>query len=470
VRDQDPVEDTVARVPEQRIVKPPAWTRRPRPAPSRRPAALGILLLSMAGLVALPANSPARAGGASRPQVITSSLQDATGKLVTATNHLVARTSTGSDGPGEFLLVWAGDYNVADTTGGTIPELLKEVGASPDQPALDLNRLTNAAIPDQLPGFDFLAVIDADPASPTYGKVVNTVTVAPLIENEPHHMQYIWHQGNRVFAGGLFSATTYVFDITDLPVVKLAGSSLPTDTLCGSVPDAYWTLKDGTAYGTYMGGPVVPGPCTYSDGSSAVGNGFAGTPGELVHFDPSGKVLAQIKATTDTPGDTDPIRCPGLPTTVPSCANPHGIQVREDLDRMITTDYAEPKNVVLDPLRPVNANLLRDTVRTWDITDRNHPRVIDVAAMPDGPRLERNPAHEEPRGIMEGTVTNLPDHKGAFSESMCGGVIYYSPDITVAHPVWREVFDDTTASRALNPNITEGAGCDGGGCFVSAAG
>ena len=83
--------------------------------------------------------------------------------------------------------------------------------------------------------------------------------------------------------------------------------------------------------------------------------------------------------------------------------------------------------------------------------------------MPDGPRVERNPGHEEPRGIMEATVTNQPDHKGAFSESMCGGVIYYTPDITATAPVWREVFDDSTASRALNPNITEGAGCDGGG-------
>jgi hypothetical protein len=46
---------------------------------------------------------------------------------------------------------------------------------------------------------------------------------------------------------------------------------------------------------------------------------------------------------------------------------------------------------------------------------------------------------------------------------MCGGVIYYSPDITVADPVWREVFDDTTASRAVQSDITEGAGCDGGG-------
>ena len=65
--------------------------------------------------------------------------------------------------------------------------------------------------------------------------------------------------------------------------------------------------------------------------------------------------------------------------------------------------------------------------------------------------------------MMEGTVTNLPRHRGAFAESMCGGVIYYTPDITNPKPVWREVFDDTTASKVLQPNITEGSGCDGGG-------
>jgi hypothetical protein len=83
--------------------------------------------------------------------------------------------------------------------------------------------------------------------------------------------------------------------------------------------------------------------------------------------------------------------------------------------------------------------------------------------MPDGPRTERNPGHEEPRGIMETTVTNLPGHKGAFAESMCGGVIYYTPDITAKKPVWREVFDDTTAAKKLNPDTVEGGGCDGGG-------
>jgi hypothetical protein len=46
---------------------------------------------------------------------------------------------------------------------------------------------------------------------------------------------------------------------------------------------------------------------------------------------------------------------------------------------------------------------------------------------------------------------------------MCGGVIYYTPDITDKNPKWREVFDDTTAAKEINPDVTEGAGCDGGG-------
>ena len=64
---------------------------------------------------------------------------------------------------------------------------------------------------------------------------------------------------------------------------------------------------------------------------------------------------------------------------------------------------------------------------------------------------------------METTVTNQPEDKGAFASSMCGGVIYYTPDITQPNPRWREVFDDTTAAKDVNPLVGEGGGCDGGG-------
>ena len=422
-------------------------------------------------LVGIPAVTPAQASGI---RVVTSSLKDVQGTRITATNHLVKRytraavranklsnpskltaTATAVGGPGEYLLVWAGDWNAGDNSAKTIEDRVTRL-------AVDPVRETNIELPDEQPGLDFLAVIDADPKSASYGKVVNTVTVAPIVENEPHHMQYIWHKGHRIFAGGLFGDTTYAFDVTQLPVVRLAGTNLPTDTPCGSVPDAYWTLKDGTAYGTYMGGPDVPGPCVYTDGSVRIGNGFAGTPGEIVHLDKNARTLSETAAALPTAEDAT--RCPGVPNLpVPSCANPHGIQVREDLNRLVASDYAEPKNVPIDPVRPIDAHLFRDTVRIFDISNRDRPKLLNIGVMPDGPRVERNPGHEEPRGIMETTVTNLPDHKGAFASSMCGGVIYYTPDITAAQPVWREVFDDTAASKKLAPEITEGAGCDGGG-------
>ena len=397
---------------------------------------------------------------AAQVDVVTSAVTASDGVRYWVRNHVVRvddqRLATADAAPvtsagHEFLVVWAGDANAADDKGSDIQATRLAVNP--------VKALNEDAVDDP-PGSDFLAVIDADRASPDYGKVVNTATVGPLVENEPHHMQYLWHKGDRIFAGGLYSDTTYVFDVSKLPLLSISGVNLPTDTPCGSIPDAYWTLADGTAYGTYMGGPDVPGPCSYTDGQTRVGNGFGGSPGSIVHI---GKTLSEVPAAS-AEGE-DPTACPNYPP-IPgqaTCANPHGIQVREDLNRLVASDYAEPRNIVLDPVKPQDANLFRDTVRVFDISDRDHAKLTSVTHLPDGPRKERNPGHEEPRGIMETTVTNLPQHRGAFASSMCGGVIYYTADITSPTPVWREVFDDTTAAKRLNPALTEGAGCDGGG-------
>jgi hypothetical protein len=87
--------------------------------------------------------------------------------------------------------------------------------------------------------------------------------------------------------------------------------------------------------------------------------------------------------------------------------------------------------------------------------------VISVSRMPDGPRKPRNPLHNEPRGVMELGVTHLPQHKGAFASSSCGGVIYYTPDITAKQPVWREVWDATASTRSNFPQFRGDGGCSG---------
>ncbi|MFK0243601.1 hypothetical protein ACIQUM_02815 [Amycolatopsis azurea] len=388
-------------------------------------------------------------------QVVKDAKKAADGKDYWVQNHLVSKdvaASRSADGKRKkWLLVWAGDENIADT-------LVKDVKNLPGSLGGGLNKIKNA-----LPGPDFLAVIDATQGSPTYGKVVNTATVGPLVENEPHHMQYVWHKGDTIYAGALFAAATYAFDVSALPQLKLKGVSLPTQTLGGSVPDAYWVLKDGTAYGTYMGGPVVPGPHTYANGSTVVGNGFAGSPGEVVRFDQNAQVLSESPAATPQ-GDNKKL-CDNLPQLdKPTCANPHGIQAREDLNTLVTSDYAEPRNIILDPVKQPSPYLRRPTVRTWDISDRNKPKLKAVSYLPDGPRADpADPLHAESRAVMETTVTNLPGHKGAFAQTMQGGAVFYTPDITAKEPHWIQVFDDGAANKAIHPNNDSNGGGSNGG-------
>ncbi|WP_051897815.1 hypothetical protein [Sciscionella sediminilitoris] len=408
------------------------------------------------GLAAFPGTQPAEAA----VQVSTEHAKAADGRDYWVKNHLVpgnlaAKADTGGKRK-EWLLVWAGDENVADTA-------VKDIKGLPGSLGGGLDKVKNA-----LPGPDFLAVIDATKGSPDYGKVVNTATVGPLVENEPHHMQYTWHKGDTIYAGGLFSAATYAFDVSALPKLTLKGVSLPTQTLGGSVPDAYDTLKDGTAYGTYMGGPVVPGPYVDSNGKTVISNGFAGSPGEVVRFDRKGKALSQVSAATPQ-GDNQKL-CDDLPQLgKATCANPHGIQVREDLNTMVTSDYVEPRNIILDPVKQPSPYLRRPTIRTWDIADRDHPKLKSVAYLPDGPRSNpKDPLHNESRAVMENGVTHKPGHKGAFAQTMQGGAIFYTPDITAKKPEWREVWDDGTAGKKFaqgNDNI--GSGTNGGWVAVS---
>lgn len=349
----------------------------------------------------------------------------------------------------KYLVVWAGDNNVLDKSGAELTELPKSVG-------------TDLVGTKDLIGPDFFAVVDATKGSPTYGEVVNTTTVGPLVENEPHHMQYVWHKGQNIFAGGLFTDVTYVLDTSRLPALSLKAVNLPTDTLCGSVPDAYWVTEDGGAYGTYMGGPDLPGPCRYTDGSVRLGNGFGGSPGELVRLDEKGRTVSEAPATPEK-AETEQ-RCDNIPLLqAPTCANPHGVQAREDLDTLVTSDYNEPRNIILNPVQAPSSYLRRPTVRTWDISNRDRPKLKAVSFLPDGPRKGQVPHHEEPRAAMETTVTNQPGNKGAFASTMQGGAIYYAPDITAKQPEWREVFDLTAANKQVDPGSNYyGGGSNGG--------
>ncbi|MGW5668277.1 hypothetical protein [Micromonospora sp. NPDC003776] len=401
------------------------------------------MIVPVLPMVAAVGLGPVPAAGAS---VISSSVRASDGQIYRITNHL---TPLGRQALGprvshkEWLLVWAGDLsnNEPDPTTTSEP--------------------------------DFLAVIDATKGSPSYGTVVNTVTVDNVFGNEPHHLQYQWHRGDKVYASGLFTDTTFIFDVKRLPEVRLSGITPPSATKCGTAPASYHVLSDGTAYGSMVAAGPTEGPCRYTDGQVRVGNGSFGTPGELVHIAPNGQVLAEIATSLadgeigtpippsplfpDAPPTDTCVDIPALPQ--PSCANPYGLAVREDLNRMVVTDFAEPRNTIGGHPSPLFS--LRDTARVMDISNRNRPKLVSLQHLPQGPRVEPDVRMTEGIGPLESAVTHLPNHRGAFVAT-ANGAIYYTPDITAATMQWREVYDDSNAFARLFPTDTPTPNADAG--------
>ncbi|HEY3239858.1 MAG TPA: hypothetical protein VGL92_09865, partial [Acidimicrobiia bacterium] len=257
--------------------------------------------------------------------------------------------------------------------------------------------------------------------------------------------------------GGLFNDVTTVWDVSRIPEIHLTNVVRPEETPLGTVPDAYDFLPDGRAIGTYMGGPNLP-------------PNYGGSPGSVVVFKPDpGKGLVQE---SETPAGQFGAVAFGNPNGVPepcsleearpagTCANPHGIQIRSDLGIMVTNDYADARELGSDPVKQANEHNLRPTSRVWDISDPAHPELLSVGHMPASPKKTANKAHDN-LGIMEGAKTYAPS-KGIFSGSMCGGGIFFLPDMTVAQPdsssQWRQVFDDGMALAGVQGRDINGAG------------
>src|SRR4051812_7345596 len=130
------------------------------------------LAIAVAGVALASGLSWATRDRAQAVEKIASSITASDGTVVTATNHLVTTETAGS-----YLVVCAGDANAGDSSAGPLVDRAQRRGVNPE-------RLKEVEVPDAAVGNAFLAVIDAGPASKHYGKVVNTVPVSPIPENE----------------------------------------------------------------------------------------------------------------------------------------------------------------------------------------------------------------------------------------------------------------------------------------------
>jgi selenium-binding protein 1 len=225
---------------------------------------------------------------------------------------------------------------------------------------------------------DFLAVIDFDRDSPTYGKVLRTVplTGASAVGNEPHHVG-LSRDGRTLALGGLLSVLrgqdqVFFFDVLDPRNPTFIRSDNPPGA---SITDEFAPLTNGGFLVTFMGG----------------GNGTQ--PGRVVEYN-AGTALVQT-----------------WPTTPPQDGfNPHGISIDEAHNLMVTSDFICPLRTL--HVHGGNTAAIRGSIRVWDFAQRAFIRTIVVG----------DPA--SPAGTMEVQLIPRDQRLRAFTAGMADNKLY----------------------------------------------
>lgn len=132
---------------------------------------------------------------------------------------------------------------------------------------------------------DFLAVIDADPASASYGEVLSTVPVG--LSAGAHHSEHAMPQGSRLIVNGFTSGHSWVIDLTD-PLAPRVESEF-----VGGGPWTHPHSFDRTPSGTVLSTMQYEG-------------GDPSKPGALVELDPMGNFIRASAAADPTDPELRP--------------------------------------------------------------------------------------------------------------------------------------------------------------------
>jgi len=167
-------------------------------------------------------------------------------------------------------------------------------------------------------GNDFLAVIDADPASGTYGKLITTVvTDQPTMQI--HHTEYVMPASGMLFANDHLAGRTFIFDVRDPLAPKIVTSF--TDMAGYMHPHSYLRLPNGHVLATFQH--------SYQD----MAEGRTGGSGGLVEIDDQGKVIRSASS-------ADPA-FPGALLT------PYSLAVLPEIDRIVSTNSSMHEENIL---------------------------------------------------------------------------------------------------------------------------
>jgi hypothetical protein len=237
-------------------------------------------------------------------------------------------------GPGHYLFVWSGDQAKA--------------------------------------GKDFIAVIDADPASPGYGHLVTSMATGQA-GVMPHHTEYEMPAGGLLFANDFGAGRTFVVDLRDPLHPKVANTFGELDGY--AFPHSFVRLPNGHVLASfqYRAG-AMPMHGDMMDGAMERSGALNGG---LVEIDDSG---AAVRSASNAD--------PAFPD---AALQPYSLAILPVIDRFVLTN--SPMN---------NDGLLRSTTaQLWRLSDL---KLIKTFRLDPGEQLYAHLSPEEARVGPDGAV------------------------------------------------------------------
>ena len=214
-----------------------------------------------------------------------------------------------------------------------------------------------------LTGMDFMAVIDGDPASPTYGKLVSTVGTDQPTQNA-HHTEYVMPEGGLLFANDHNAGRSFLFDLRDprRPQVKMSFR----DVGGFSHPHSFVRLPNGNVLASFMHAS------THHPGDHALRARIGG----LVELDPEGRLVR-------TASGADP----AFPDAL---LMQYSLAVLPKIDRVVSTNSS---------MRSQDRS--GSTYQVWRLSDL---KLLSTHRFDPGPELIGHTDPEEPRVGPDGSV------------------------------------------------------------------
>lgn len=239
---------------------------------------------------------------------------------------------------------------------------------------------------------DFLAVVDADPASERYGQIVASVPVG--VRGMAHHSEHVMPPGDTLFVNSFHAGMTFLVDLSDPLAPSVAGSFRNVGEF--THPHSYERLPGGNVLVTFQ---------TQGEGNRE--------PGGLVELDRSGGFVRGTPA-----GDpADPELRPYSATPIPR------------LDRVVSTTT------------DMFAENVGTSFQLWRLSDLTLLRTV---RLPEGPRGNEHMDPAEVRLLADSTTAILTTFTCAMY--LLGGLDTDEPHAELVHVLpWKDYDTDDCA-------------------------